>query len=556
MTKNLHIGYLSMEIAIRDDIKTYCGGLGILAGDTIKTATEMGIKMSAVSLLHKDGWLKQIIDNNGRQKEEKDSWNYLSVLELTDEKVELNIWNRRITMTVWKYTLKTNNNYCNNIYFLDTDNEFNNNWDKQLTNQIYPINNDIFLTQETLLGVGGIILLQTIDPNIQVFHLNESHCMSSILHLYNQLEDWQKVKEKICFTNHTPLESGHQKEKLDKLKYFLPENYINLIPKEIINNDILNFTTMCIFGSKFNNAVSKKHQEITQKMYPQYQVNSITNGVSLSSWVSKYHQKIYNNYLGDWKNHPQLFSLAKNIPDLDFSLAHQKAKNRLINIVNLYSNIPFEKDIFTIGFARRVAPYKRPDLILQQFDRLKDIAKKHNGLQLIFSGKALPGLEDSYKIVEFIIKKSKESDNILKIAFLPDYGMKISEIMTSGVDLWLNNPLPPLEASGTSGMKASINGIPNFSISDGWWLEGGKENINGWNIGRELCQGNNCRIEEIEDLYIKLDQTILTTYYQYPSKWLEICKNSVATVGPIFNTQRMLIEYINLGYFNNFGVEK
>lgn len=550
MSSKLRIAYFSMEFGLQDWMKTWCGGLGILAGDTIKSATDLGISMTGISLLHKKGWFKQSIDGEG-QTETDDSWNYFANLKLLSQKVKLNIWDRTVTLAIWEYKLVGENGFTNKVYFLDSDIPENNDWDRQLTNQIYPTNYDIFLTQETLLGIGGIKLLEVLDlaKDISVYHLNESHCMSVALALKKNLATWDQVRQKICFTTHTPLEGGHQKETLEKLKYFIPAEYFEQIPKEILDqNGNLNFTTMCIFSAKFTNGVSKRHRDTTAKMYPDYTIDFVTNGIHPHTWISPYISEVFDQHLGNWKNNLENLKLAPVIPNEDYQKAHQKAKEDLISVINLHSKMPFDSNLFTIGFARRAAPYKRPDLIFSQFERLHQIADKFDGLQIVFAGKALPGLDESKQIIKSLVDRAKQSDINLRVVFLPNYGIRLSQLITGGVDLWLNNPLPPLEASGTSGMKASINGTPNFSILDGWWPEACVEGITGWSIGQDLCEGDECRLEELSDLYEKLENNILPIYYHNQDQWLTICKNNIAQIGSRFNTHRMLLEYAQKGY--------
>jgi starch phosphorylase len=554
MHQKLKIAYFSMEFGLQDWMKTWCGGLGILAGDTIKSATDLGISMTGITLLHKNGWFKQIIDQNSGQREEKDTWNYFSNLRLLPQRITLDIWDRTVTLAIWEYNLTSNSGFTNQVFFLDSDIPENNDWDRNLTNDIYPTNYDIFLTQETLLGIGGIKLLQALGlyEKISVFHLNESHCMSTSLALKKELGSWKEVRQKICFTTHTPLAGGHQKETLEKLQYFIPKEYLEEIPTEVLENKTLNFTTMCIFAAKFTNGVSKRHRDTTAKMYPNYTIDFVTNGVHPTTWISHHLIEVFDNYLGTWRSDVDNLKLAKTISNEDYQKAHDLAKQDLLSVINLHSSLKFETNVFTIGFARRAAPYKRADLIFSQFDRLHQIASKFGAIQLVFAGKALPGLEESNQIIKSLVERSKQSDLNLRIVFLPNYGIKLSQLITGGVDLWLNNPLPPLEASGTSGMKAAINGAPNFSIMDGWWPEACVEGQTGWSIGEDLCEGDQCRLEEVSDLYDKLEQKILPLYYNDKEKWLEICKNNIAEIGSKFNTHKMLLEYVQKGYLKEF----
>jgi glycogen phosphorylase len=548
-SKSNDIAYFSLELGLDVDMKTYCGGLGILAGDTLKSAADLGLNFTGVSLLYKKGWFKQVLDPEKGQKEEADLWDYQAKLKLHPETFHMTIAGENIKVQIWEYIVKGFENHKNSVFFLDADLPENSEGMRKLNQYLYPNDHDTWLKQEILLGYGGFLALKKLGfPLFDIYHLNESHVMSLILTVQSELNSWDETRKRLCFTTHTPLKGAHQKVSRDELLKYLPADLFDQIPADLWENDELNFTTLCTFASKFTNAVAKRHMKTTQEMYPEYKISSVTNGVHHLTWTCKPISKLFDKYLGDWQINPENLRLANQIPDSEIRSAHDQAKKELIKEVNSHSTTPFDPNIFTIGFARRAVPYKRANLIFTEIQRLTQIAEKFGGLQLIFAGKTSPDYDEGKIIIKQILDVAKQSNTILKVVYLPDYNISLGQKITSGVDMWLNNPLPPLEASGTSGMKASLNGVPNFSILDGWWPEGWVEGVTGWSIGQDLCEGDQCKLIEISDLYGKLENLILPLFYNNPDEWIKIQKNCIALNGSHFNTHRMLMEYLMKGY--------
>jgi starch phosphorylase len=543
------IAYFSMEFGLDTDMKTYCGGLGILAGDTLKSAADMNLNFVGVSLLYKNGWFKQILDFEKGQREEPDVWDYKSKLTLRPESFEVELAGENAKVQIWEYDVVGTEGQTNKIYFLDADLEENSPMVRSLNQYLYPEDQEIWLRQETLLGLGGFLALKALGyPIFDIYHLNESHVMSLTLALKHELVTWDEARKRLCFTTHTPLKGAHQKVNKEALSKYLPKEIYMEIPENIWEDGELNFTTLCIFASKFTNGVAKRHMKTTQEMYPQYKISSVTNGVHHPTWVSEPMAKLFDKYLHDWKVNPENLRLANQISDQEIENAHRENKLDLIELVNQHSKISFDPDIFTIGFARRAVPYKRANLIFSEMQRLDEIAEKFGGLQLVFAGKTSPDYDEGHEIIKQILDVARKSTKNLRVVYLPDYSIGLSQKLTSGVDVWLNNPMPPLEASGTSGMKASLNGIPNFSILDGWWPEGWVEGVTGWSIGIDLCEGDKCSIIEVSDLYGKLEELILPTYYTNKTEWMKIRKSCIALNGSYFNTHRMLMEYVVKAY--------
>jgi starch phosphorylase len=551
------IAYFSMEIGLDKSMNTYSGGLGILAGDTLKSAADMGLHMIGITLLSKEGWLKQILDLQKGQLELPDKWDYENILNLRPERFNLEIAGEDVAVQVWEYMILGQNGHIVPVFFLDADVAGNSDLVRKTSQNVYSDNSEVWYRQEMLLGLGGLKALEILDyPDIKTYHLNESHAAVLTLALKEKLGSWEDVKSRMCFTTHTPLRGAHQIFSTEQLQQFLPKKYFDLIPKELITDQGLGFTDLCIFASKFSNSVAKRHRKTSQEMYPNHKIEYITNGVHLPTWVSPYLLEIFDAQIPDWRGNHDYLRQVLGLDGEIIKQAHLKSKQNLVDFINNDQEFLGEKrdenlfdtKTFTIGFARRAVPYKRASLIFTELERLKKIATNFGGLQIIFAGKTGNNDFEGKKTIAEILAFCKQSDLHLRITYVENYNMDIAAKLVSGVDLWLNNPLPPLEASGTSGMKAAANGVPSFSIWDGWWPEGCIENATGWSIGQDLCVGDHCRLIEIEDLYSKLEHIILPLFYNQPDEWVQIQKNCIALNGSHFNTQRMLLEYLTKGY--------
>ena len=540
--------YFSMEIGFDNRIPNYAGGLGILAGDTIKAALDLRYNMVAVTLLYKNGYFKQLLDSQGRQTEADDTWDYESILEKLPHKTEISLEGQTVSVQVWRYTLKKNGHQVP-VYFLDTDLDSNSDKIRSLSSHLYPAKNQ--LLQEAVLGLGGVQALTDLGYEIfDNYHLNETHASLVTLSLLEKLKNTDQVKEKICFTTHTPLIGGHERWSKGELSDVIEAKYLDYIPEKLWETDgKLNMAKLCLEFSKYANGVALKHQEVSQQMYPEYSIKSVTNGIHSQTWTSPYLAKLFDAQIPEWRDWSFSLREAMKIEDVDVLKAHKFAKEDLLKVVAKYHDLcktEFDPNVFTIGFARRAASYKRHNFIFTHVEKLEEIAKKHGGLQFVFAGKAYPTDTEGKKVIEQIHEINQKTSGNIRIVFIPNYDMEIGKLITNGVDLWLNNPLPPLEASGTSGMKASLNGVPNFSILDGWWIEGCIEGITGWAIGG-ACQGDTCSPEQLNSLYTKLDMTILPLFAD-KTEWVKVMKQSIAINGSYFNTHRMLMEYITEAY--------
>lgn len=558
------IAYLSMEIGLENQIKNFAGGLGILAGDTLKSGADLGLNMLGITLNYSQGYFAQSLESGtGQQLESSDTWDISKFLHSENLEFSLEISQQIVWVRVFRYDICGQKSVVP-VYFLDTDYDKNTLENRQITSQLYIADSTLRLKQEILLGIGGIKMLQAIDKfsTIEKYHLNESHAAFAILALREILkpQDQSVVQGKIVFTTHTPVLHGHKHYQSSVLQANLDPKYYSLIQINEIENGDFSLTKFCLENSIYKNAVSKKHAEVSNQLFPGYQIDFITNGVHAQSWTSPATQALLDQYIPGWRADSSLFRNALDIPDSEIYKTHQTNKVSLLKLIQERTGTVFEENIFTVGFGRRVDPYKRLDLIFNDLARLQKIAEKFNGLQLVFSGKAYPKTQDLEGSIARIYNLSKQDLGLLKIVYIPNYDMEISLKMVSGSDIWLNNPIKPLEASGTSGMKAAINGVPNLSILDGWWSEGWIEGQTGWAIGESNDTPDNLdnmashdgadfiNSRDSNDLYNKLEGVVLPTYFLDSAHWIEIQKQAMALNGSHFNTERMLLEYLSKGY--------
>ena len=550
--KDPKIAYFSMEIGIKSEIPTYSGGLGILAGDTLRSCADLGIPIVGITLL--SSYFTQKVNNEGVQREIYKQWNPKKSLSLLPKKISVFIEDREIKVQIWKYIIKGIKGYKLPVYFLDTNCNENNEEDKKITFYLYGGDSSYRLKQEIILGIGGVKVLKALNYNhIQKYHLNEGHSALVIIELLKK-QIKQEVSNKIVFTTHTPVPVGHDKFSSNLVNRFLQEHL-----KEIKQEDIkslyhknqLNMTYLALDYSKYINGVAIKHREVSSDMFPDYPIESITNGIHHLFWTNNFLKKIYTQYLGQiWKQDPNCLRYIFSVPKQEIVQAHLKAKKKLIRFIKKYNNIKLESDILTIGWARRFTLYKRSYLMFMDLARLKEITKNKGPIQIIFSGKAAPNDwqgKENLKYVFQIKKELKDNPNI-KIVFIENYNIDVAKLMVAGVDLWLNTPHVPLEASGTSGMKAALNGVPSLSILDGWWLEGHLENVTGWSIGKRDQEKVHDR-KEAHELYTKLEQFIIPTYYGNKDQWHKIMLSCIMLNGSTFNSHRMIKQYIPNAYF-------
>lgn len=553
--KQRRIAYFSMEIGIDSSIPTYSGGLGILAGDFIKSCADLKVPLVAVTLLYEKGYFIQKLDAQGIQQELPVQWNRKDFLKPLSNKVSIKIENRDIFISAWQYDMVGVSGYSIPIIFLDTDLEENSEYDKGLNDFLYGGNQWYRLLQELVLGIGGVRMLHSLGyTGIKKYHMNEGHASFLTLELLNEMKrnkdsklDFEAVRELCVFTTHTPVPAGHDQFPYDlvnnALRGFLPSDVLKMLCGE----EQLNMTFLALNLSKYINGVAKKHGEVSRSMFPEYSIESITNGVHSFTWVCDSFKMLYDKYIPDWKNDSFSLRYALSIPGDKIWKAHQEAKNGFIDYINEKTGSEMDYNTLTIGFARRAASYKRADLIFSDIDRLIKIANDAGKIQFIFSGKAHPLDGMGKDLIMRIITASKRLEGKIKVVYLENYDMELAKLLISGVDLWLNTPRKPQEASGTSGMKAAHNGVPSLSILDGWWIEGCIEDITGWSIGTPQNTQSNDQ-QDAGSLYDKLEFAIIPTFYNGREYWINMMRHSIAINASFFNTHRMVQQYVLNAY--------
>ncbi len=554
LKSNTSVAYISMEIAVDSNIPTYSGGLGVLSGDTVRSAADLEIPMVGICLCYSSGYFYQFYNEFGEQKEKEIAWNFYYEFDKVEKPITMKIENKDVLVSAWLYRVIGQSGHVLPIYLLTTDVEGNEDWIRRMTGSLYDSTSRWNrIVQEMILGIGGVKLLKSLGyNNIETYHLNEGHGSFATLKLFNELGSIEKVKEKVAFTTHTPVPAGHDRFKQD----LVDKVFENRMPKEIRkladDKGEFNMTFLGMALSRYRNAVARKHGDISRRMFPQYEIDYITNGIHLPFWVSKPFRKMFGRKWPNWRANPSVLENAIELDDLDVFDAHIENKFNLINYQKGHSWNLLDEELITIGFARRFATYKRAILIFHEIDRLGKICK--NNVQFIFAGKAHPKDQTG----KDYIKKIHESGEYLydnygvKVVMMENYNMDLSHMLISGVDVWLNTPNRYREASGTSGMKAALNGVPNLSVQDGWWLEGYKMNrLAGWAIGPDDSNLDDPGVSNSWDIdsnaiYEILENKIIPTYMDH-DEWIFRQKNAIS-LASFFNTHRMVEQYAKRAY--------
>lgn len=552
-----------MEVGILNDMPTYSGGLGILAGDTIRSSADLKLPFIAVTLLCRKGFFNQDIDEKGRQIESPVSWEPSRFMSLLSEKVKVKIEGRDVYVQAWLYVVSSLTGGMVPVFFLDTDISENAPDDREITSHLYGGDNRYRLKQEIVLGIGGVRILKALGFQIKKYHLNEGHAalltIELLLSYKKDIEsvwderfiwDTEAVKDLCVFTTHTPVDAGHDKFPYDMVREVMGEPIPFNVIRELAGRDNLNMTLLALNLSKYVNGVAKKHGEVSKSLFPGYEIHAITNGVHSYTWTCESFIRLYDRYLSGWANEPEVFVRVGRIPDEEIWDAHIQAKIKLLYYVKTTTGVEMDPDVLTIGFARRTTAYKRADLLFSDLNRLKKIAQKGK-LQIIYAGKAHPNDQPGKKLIETIHGYIKELKGIINIVYLKNYNMDIALKLVSGVDVWLNTPLRPREASGTSGMKAAHNGVLNFSVLDGWWIEGHIEGYTGWSIGPapsevKLTEGTDTK--DADDLYYKLEEIIMPLFYNDRRTWIRMMQNAIGKNAYYFNSHRMMRRYVTEAY--------
>ncbi|MDR1740666.1 MAG: alpha-glucan family phosphorylase [Synergistaceae bacterium] len=553
------IAYFSMEVGLKESIPTYSGGLGILAGDILKSAADLGVPMAGVTLLYRKGYFEQEFNSDDWQKEKPSQWDPAHELTLLPNRVSVVLQGREIQIGVWVYEIVGSSGYPLPVYFLDTDIEGNHPDDRKLCWYLYGGDNTYRLCQEFILGVGGLRILRDMGyMNIETFHLNEGHAGFLTLDLMREQGYYapDKIREQVVFTTHTPVPAGFDYFDFGLIQRVFPPDALATIKRMMPDARGVSMVDFGLHYSCYINGVSKKHAEVSNAMFKIDTVDWVTNGVHADTWVSSGMRKLYNKHIPGWDEDPGRLVQALTIPKKDLWTAHQASKLRLFARVLESAGKQLDQDVLTLGFARRAAMYKRAELLFSDVKRFVEVVGDHK-IQLIFAGKAHPNDDGGKGVLQRIRKTAKELEDKVTIVFLDNYNMEIAALLTQGVDLWLNTPQRPREASGTSGMKCTMNGIMNFSVLDGWWIEGWIEDVTGWSIGPEpsvaddLGQGYD-ESRDAVDLYDKLEKKVIPTYYHNHDKWVDMMRHTIALNASFFNTHRVVKEYASKAYSIDF----
>jgi starch phosphorylase len=536
--------YFTMEVGLIAEMATYSGGLGVLAGDTIKSFADRSVPTVCVTMLNEKGYFKQKLDEFGNQIETDYDWDKEKYLMKLDTIVEVKIENRIIKVGAWEYRVKGHGGYEIPVYFLDTDIEGNSEYDKTLTKHLYGGDEYYRLCQEIVLGVGGVKYLDARGyKKLLKYHMNEGHAAFLTLELLRKEKgNKEKVIKKCVFTTHTPVAAGHDTFPKEMVQIALG----NFVPEEYYENNRLSMTHIGFSLSHYINGVAKKHGEVSKQMFPQFNIDYITNGVHSETWTVDSFKKVFDDNVSSWRNDPYALRYATQINLSDIWEAHKIAKKEFFDEVRKTCNVSLDEEVFTIGFARRSTSYKRMDLLFRNISELLDISRNVGKIQLVFAGKAHVRDTEGKELIKKIYSYKNIIRSDIKLVYLENYNMDIAKKMIAGVDLWLNTPRRPMEASGTSGMKAAHNGVPSLSVLDGWWIEGHIENYTGWSIGSLNVDESDD--EEAKDLYFKLEKIIVPMYYQRRDDFIKIMRNAIAYNASFFNTSRMVSQYVLNAY--------
>lgn len=557
------VAYFSMEIGLDPQVPTYAGGLGVLAGDTVRAAADLGLPFVAVTLLHRHGYFRQRLDQRGGQSEEAYMWNVGAFLEPLPARVTITLNQRPVAVRAWRRLVVGISASPVPVYFLDTDVEGNTTDDRALSDDLYGGDAAYRLAQEAVLGIGGVRILRALGyRDITRFHLNEGHSALLAIELVaEQLQatgratatddDVQAVRRLCVFTTHTPVPAAHDQFSPDLVARVLGSTPLNHLMHRCCYGGVLNMTYLGLSFSHYVNGVAMRHGEVSRQMFGGRDVDAITNGVHAATWVSPPFAALYDRRIPSWRRDNFGLRYAVGLPRHEVWDAHAAAKVGLLELVNRSQGVAFDPSVFTIGFARRASAYKRADLLLSDPARLRALVARAGRLQVVFAGKAHPRDEDGKRVIQRIFQARQELAHDVAIAYLEDYDMTQAAQATAGADVWLNTPLPPLEASGTSGMKAALNGVPSLSVLDGWWLEGHIEGVTGWAIGhdgRSVLERPPDGAAHASALYETLERTVLPMFYQRRDDFVDVMRHAIALNGSFFNAQRMLQEYVTKAY--------
>lgn len=559
------IAYFSMEVAIDPRMPTYSGGLGVLAGDVLRSFADLRIPAVGVTLLYRSGYFHQMLDAEGGQSERPASWQPADVVRLLPARVSVAIAGARVQVQAWRYDVRGHGGFTVPLLLLDTDLPENPPEHRSLSASLYAGDDRHRLAQEIVLGVGGLRMLRALDyTGLARYHMNEGHSSLLALELLRERAqgdpargwDFRSVRGRCVFTTHTPVPAGHDQFSHDVARQMLGEEFPDEIVRMLGGDERLNMTLLAMNLSQYVNGVAKKHGEVSRSMFPGYPIDAVTNGVHSRTWTCESFRQLFDRHIPGWSADPFLLRNAVRIPADEIWSAHVEAKRRLVDRINGVTGTRLDPEVLTLGYARRATQYKRMTLVLRDPDALRSLVQRVGPLQLVFAGKAHPRDDPGKHLIREVFARARELRGVVEIAYLPDYDSELARLLTAGADVWLNTPSPPLEASGTSGMKAAHNGVPSLSVLDGWWLEGHIEGTTGWSIGTRE-RGNESDEErdraDASDLHRKLAEKIAPLFYDDREAWVGVMRHAIAINASFFNTHRMVQQYAAHAYLSGLA---
>jgi starch phosphorylase len=551
------VAYFSMEIAINPLMPTYSGGLGMLAGDTLRSAADLGVPLVAFTLAHRKGYFQQHLNGSGEQSEEVQPWNPSDFCKEEPARITVSVEERVVTVCAWRHELVGRYGHVVPIYLLDTDLDENAGLDRGLTDHLYGGDTNYRLQQEIVLGMGGARMANALGLTVNVYHMNEGHAaLLTLALLEGQLgggplgaateSDIAQVRRKCVFTTHTPVPAGHDRFSMEQASRILGGDRAARLEKlGCFHEGLLNMTLIALRFSRYANAVAMQHGKVSRAMFPEFPVDSITNGVHAPTWVCEPVQQMLDAHVPAWRRDNLYLRNAIDLPEQEILKTHMRAKEVLLAEVASRTGLVLNPRVLTLGFARRAATYKRASLLFTDPERLLKIATQAGGLQILYAGKAHPQDIPGKALIHDVIEVARKlSNDMLRIVYLENYAWDLGALLTAGVDVWVNTPRRPYEASGTSGMKAALNGVPSLSILDGWWIEGCIEGVTGWAIEDGADDA-----EESVSLYNKLERAVVPLYRDVPEKWGRLMRTTLAFNGSFFNTNRMVKQYTRNSYY-------
>jgi starch phosphorylase len=528
-----------------------------LAGDTLRSAADLGAPMVGVSLFYGKGYFRQELAKDGKQHEYPVEWEPTRHLELLDPIATITLEGRPVHLRCWRFEIVGVTGHIVPVYLLDSNVATNSDFDQTFTDHLYGGDQHYRLCQEMLLGVGGIEMLAKLGHrDVETYHMNEGHSSLLVLrlierllakngHRYPTTADLERIRSSCVFTTHTPVPAGHDEFPGDLVRQVLGADRAKLLfSTGFTGVDHLNMTHLALHHSSYVNGVAMKHGQVSRAMFPKYRIKALTNGVHAPTWTAPSIRELLDREIPEWRHDNMYLRYAINLELDDLRAAHARAKEAMLSAIRDETGVKLDLHAFTIGFARRATSYKRAALLMSDPARLRKIVRQVGPLQIVYGGKAHPRDGGGKENIKEIFKAAEEISDAVKLVYVPNYDWHWGALITSGVDLWLNTPIKTREASGTSGMKCALNGVPSLSTLDGWWIEGHLEGLTGWAIEDQ----DGAEAEEIASLYDKLEKVIMPLFYKDPDGYARVMRAAMSLNGSFFNTQRMLLQYLFNAY--------